>query len=258
MADEQPAVGTEPEAAEAKPEDQASAGTEARRSDQPFLKIFGPEIGLFERELSDEPLTVGRAEDAGIRLSHPRVSRAHAKFSLVDGHYVVEDTGSRYGISVNRQKVERQQLRHGDSVEIGLYVLQFRTHPELAGASEVQARAKLLLRTEYCLLPTTMRLRYRVLEIAPDSIFKSGDTLRVGHGGLLIPTSVSPGESVCLELELVWPNGATKRQLGEVVGVFPYELAFWMCTKLHTVKKETHDEIVRDGKPDKWVDVQAT
>ena len=90
-----------------------------RRSRNPYLKVFGPDIGVLEVELREKPVTVGRADDADIRLPHPEVSRAHARIIYNHDRYTLEDVGSSHGTIVNRQRVSTHPLTHGDTVQIG-------------------------------------------------------------------------------------------------------------------------------------------
>ena len=242
------------------------SGTVTDTSDQtidqctqrPYLQVFGPDTGVFDFYLPFGSVTIGRSDHADIWLPHDTVSRVHATISLDNGEHVLEDANSNYGTMVNNRRVESHVLRHGDSIQISLYVLQFRTHQALPGASAAAAKAKLLLRTKFCLLPSTMRLKFRMLEVSPREIFRPGDTLRIGHGGLLIPASVAPEETVCLELHLVWPNHKSKRYLGEILGVVEEGGGNWMCVKLHSVPKEIYEVVVSAAQTGSWVEVPAT
>lgn len=225
---------------------------------RPYLQVFGPDTGVFQYFMSSDTVTIGRSEHADIRLPHPTVSRIHATVAHRDGQFVIEDAESNYGVTVNSKRVERHVLRHGDSVQISLYVIQFRTHPFPPGAAAAAARAKFLLRSEFSMLPSTMRLSFRSLTVAPREIFRTGDTLRIGHGGLLIPTTAEVGDAVCLELQLCWPSQQTKRYLGEIMGVVEEQSTSWLCIKLHTVAKEIHEAVVEAARPGPWLDVPAT
>ncbi len=226
--------------------------------ERPYLQVFGPDTGVFEYNLGEGVITIGRSDNAHVRLPHNSVSRVHALLAYREGQYVIEDAGSNYGVVVNSKRIQQHALQHGDTVQISLYVLQFRTHPVPAGASAASARAKFLLRTEFCMLPSTMRLRFRPLNANPKEVFRSGDTLRVGHGGLLIPTTSSPGDTICLELSLCWPSQQTKCYLGEVMGVVEESDLFWLCVKLHSVPPEMHAAVLEGGDPGEWVNVRAT
>jgi hypothetical protein len=58
------------------------------------------------------------------------VSRRHARITVEDGHYFVEDLNSVNYTFVNRQKLEpgvRQPLRDGDEIRLGRIILVFKT-----------------------------------------------------------------------------------------------------------------------------------
>jgi hypothetical protein len=259
MTSEQPMTADEPDVIAASERDtDASDNHTSNPQQHPYLRVFGPDIGVFEHELPRGNTTVGRSERADIRLRNVNVSRYHARITHSDNRYTFEDTGSTRGTEVNRQRVQTHALRHGDTIQIGLYTLQFRTHHAVPGARAAATRAKLLLQSEFCLLPSTMRLRFRTLELAPQNVFRSGDTLRIGHGGLLIPTPTRPDDAACLELHLSWPSDVSKRYLGEIMGAIEEARTHWMCVKLHTVPGSVQQAIVERGQPGPWIDVIAT
>ena len=240
------------------PEPDTLENSDESSPQNPYLKVFGPDIGVIEYELSDKTVTIGRAEQADIRLPDPKVSRAHAKVTCSEGKYTLQDVGSKSGIKVNRKDIQNHVLSHGDSAQIGSYVLQYRTHPALPGAAAAAKRAKLLLHSQFSLLPSGIQLRFRTLAVGPQELFESGDTLRIGQSGLLIPVSTPPGDCTCLELQLSWFGGRSKRYLGEVVGVIEEESTHWMCVKLHTVSRDVYETTVNSGQPGEWVDVVST
>jgi hypothetical protein len=225
---------------------------------RPYLQVFGPDTGVFEFYLPYGSVTVGRSDHADIWLPHNTVSRVHATVSYDNGEYVLEDANSNFGTTVNNKRIESHVLRHGDSIQISLYVLQYRTHAALPGASAAAAQARLLLRSKFGLLPSTMRLRLRPLEVAPSEIFRAGDTLTIGHGGLLIPAIHPPEKAACLELQLFWPNNQTKRYLGEILGIVEEKGTKWMCVKLHMVPKEIHEVVIAAAKLGAWSEVAPT
>ena len=61
----------------------------------------------------------GRGQDSDIRIASHFVSRVHAKISTSGAATVIEDAGSKNGILVNSERVQRRVLRHGDVVNIG-------------------------------------------------------------------------------------------------------------------------------------------
>jgi len=66
------------------------------------------------------PFRIGRQADNHLVLRDSRASRNHARILLEGADYLVEDTGSRYGVWVNGRRVERHVLRDGDRIEFGV------------------------------------------------------------------------------------------------------------------------------------------
>lgn len=84
----------------------------------------GPNAG--SRYLLDAAVTTaGRHPDSDLFLDDVTVSRRHAEVDRTPEGYVLRDVGSLNGTYVNGERVERQNLREGDVVQIGLYRLTF-------------------------------------------------------------------------------------------------------------------------------------
>jgi len=67
-------------------------------------------------ELTGEQ-TLGRSADADITISHPKISRSHARFRILGRQLTVEDLGSANGTRVNQRRIEGPtQLADGDVV----------------------------------------------------------------------------------------------------------------------------------------------
>ncbi|BAY40176.1 forkhead-associated protein [Nostoc sp. NIES-2111] len=69
---------------------------------------------------------IGRSPDCDLPLESPDVSRIHGKFFVQAGNYYYCDTGSRNGSIINNKLAEKNQpylLKHGDSIQIGDYIL---------------------------------------------------------------------------------------------------------------------------------------
>lgn len=93
---------------------------------------FGREFRLMHDEI-----IVGRSEDSGIQLSDARVSRHHARISIMPsptdpGAYVVEavDMGSTNGTFVNNTEISRALLRPGDKIRMGETILKIQARDE--------------------------------------------------------------------------------------------------------------------------------
>lgn len=93
-----------------------------------LVMVAGPAVGS-EYLLSDTPLSLGRAEECGISINHPSVSRFHAEIRPIGkGRYEITDKGSSNGIRVNTIDFRRTLLEHGDLIELGDVRLRFVEH----------------------------------------------------------------------------------------------------------------------------------
>jgi hypothetical protein len=71
---------------------------------------------------------IGRGKQNDIALNDKAVSREHALIREQHGHFTVFDRGSRTGVYLNGQRLQRPEiLAHGDTVELGDTRLQFIT-----------------------------------------------------------------------------------------------------------------------------------
>lgn len=67
-------------------------------------------------------LSFGRARENSMTLNNLAVSRHHALVLYDDGHFLVQDRGSRNGTFVNGERVASAVLRCGDEVKLGSVV----------------------------------------------------------------------------------------------------------------------------------------
>jgi pSer/pThr/pTyr-binding forkhead associated (FHA) protein len=71
--------------------------------------------------------TIGRAEDCTVILDHPTVSKHHATVRWDGAVFVLDDSKSRNGSSVNGRRVTTPTPLHdGDTVILGEVVFRFR------------------------------------------------------------------------------------------------------------------------------------
>ena len=69
--------------------------------------------------LNGESVVVGRDRSCAIVLTHPAVSRRHARITLSGTTCVLEDLKSANGTYVNNTRIERAKLKPGDVVRFG-------------------------------------------------------------------------------------------------------------------------------------------
>jgi pSer/pThr/pTyr-binding forkhead associated (FHA) protein len=76
--------------------------------------------------LEGTEVSVGREAGVDIRIDDPLVSRRHARFFQQDGSWWVEDLGTRNGVYVDGERVEKAALAPGARIVIGRHFLFFR------------------------------------------------------------------------------------------------------------------------------------
>ena len=83
---------------------------------------------------------LGRAQDAGVWIDAPGVSRHHARISLAGEQATIEDLGSKNGTYVRGQRITAPStLSDGDQIRLGSVVITFRIPPP-AGSTETALR----------------------------------------------------------------------------------------------------------------------
>ena len=75
--------------------------------------------------LDADETTVGRHQDSDIFLDDITVSRHHAEIKRGAAGFSLADVGSLNGTYVNKERVEKADLRPGDEVQIGKFKLVF-------------------------------------------------------------------------------------------------------------------------------------
>ncbi len=85
--------------------------------------VRGPNVGrVFS--LREHAAVLGRGREAHLLIEDGGASRAHARIvETEDGHYLVEDLGSKNGTFVDGQRVERATLSSGDRIQLGPNVI---------------------------------------------------------------------------------------------------------------------------------------
>ncbi len=77
--------------------------------------------------LQTDAVIIGRVDTADLVLPETGVSRKHALVERERDSWVITDSGSANGTTVNGSASERHELKHGDMVSIGRFVLTFLT-----------------------------------------------------------------------------------------------------------------------------------
>jgi FHA domain len=92
-----------------------------------FLVVTEGALSGVSIDLTDQQITLGRANDATLVLNDDYASTHHARIFPQDGQWIVEDLGSTNGTYLDRQKVIRPTpVPVGVPIRIGKTVLELR------------------------------------------------------------------------------------------------------------------------------------
>ncbi|MEO8034289.1 MAG: FHA domain-containing serine/threonine-protein kinase [Acidobacteriota bacterium] len=100
------------------PAEAEGAGLTAGAGSQWQLVHVKPEVNE-KHSIQGDSVMVGRDRTCSIVLSHPAVSRRHARITFSGASCVLEDLKSANGTYVNNTRVERAKLKAGDVVRFG-------------------------------------------------------------------------------------------------------------------------------------------
>lgn len=103
-------------------------------NEEPYLIVLaGGPAGMMYKLRSDVEMMVGRGLEADIRLEDEGVSRQHATVTgSRDGNPILKDLGSSNGTFINGSRIQRQELKDGDKIQIGsISILKFSYQDDL-------------------------------------------------------------------------------------------------------------------------------
>ena len=119
-----------------RPRNQAPPRPAAQRPPKPqrpgrgaprFLVVTEGALAGTSIDLTDQQITLGRANDATLVVNDDYASTHHARIFPQDGQWIVEDLGSTNGTYLDRQKVIRPTpVPVGVPIRIGKTVLELR------------------------------------------------------------------------------------------------------------------------------------
>ena len=143
------------------------------------------ERGLFQKSIY--PLqgsaSIGRTSQNDITVSDLSISRSHARISLEDNNWVIEDLGSANGITFGGQRVQKRALTSGDVFRLGEVEVRFMETDSTEGAEQLfdtlQTFATTMIYEPILLQTNSTKSRFERLREAlqANAIFKSlGDT----------------------------------------------------------------------------------
>jgi serine/threonine protein kinase len=109
-------------AASAEPPTEEFDDTLLSAKDKPPIQwqlISARDNGRETYDIQGDSVMVGRDRSCAIVLSHPAVSRRHARITVSGEHFTLEDLKSANGTFVNNARVDKASLKAGDVVRFG-------------------------------------------------------------------------------------------------------------------------------------------
>ncbi|GAA0395350.1 FHA domain-containing protein [Acrocarpospora corrugata] len=110
-----------------KPTKPAKPVSKPKRGEPRQMVVVGGPLQGTIINLTETPITIGRATDATLVLSDDYASSRHARLFPQDGQWIVEDLGSTNGTYLDRSKVTRPMpVPLGTPIRIGKTVIELR------------------------------------------------------------------------------------------------------------------------------------
>ncbi|OGB30555.1 MAG: FHA domain-containing protein [Burkholderiales bacterium RIFCSPLOWO2_12_FULL_61_40] len=91
----------------------------------PKMIVSIDEVVIKEVQLTKDRTTLGRRPYNDIVIDNLAVSGEHAVLQMTGNEVFLEDLNSTNGTYLNGKAIKKQQLKNGDSVEIGKYKIKF-------------------------------------------------------------------------------------------------------------------------------------
>ncbi len=90
---------------------------------QVLLKFNKNVLKVFQSDKAE--ITIGRNIKNDLQIDNLAVSNFHARINHIQDKYVIEDLNSTNGTYINDEKIDKCELRDGDTASIGKHTLTF-------------------------------------------------------------------------------------------------------------------------------------
>ena len=104
-----------------------------------YIRVYCGNDLIKQFELGEDRVTIGRTEDNILVLADSGISKQHAAIEFKNDDYFVVDLGSRNGVFLNNQRIEKEKLKYWDEIQIHNFVIKFMAKPGLGATNEDEA-----------------------------------------------------------------------------------------------------------------------
>jgi predicted component of type VI protein secretion system len=88
-----------------------------------LVALSGHQAGM-EYDLAGDRVTIGRGPGVNLSFDDAAMSRQHAAVDFVGGAFRIHDLGSTNGLRINGNRVQVEDIKNGDRIEIGTQLFQ--------------------------------------------------------------------------------------------------------------------------------------
>jgi ABC transport system ATP-binding/permease protein len=103
------------------------------------LVVVSRQLAGSEYLIDHSPTRIGRGVHCELQINHRSISRHHATIELVGDQFMIRDSGSANGISVNGEQYSETQLHAGDRIDLGHIQVRFFPPGQIPEFAEVMA-----------------------------------------------------------------------------------------------------------------------
>jgi pSer/pThr/pTyr-binding forkhead associated (FHA) protein len=89
------------------------------------LVVVSRQLAGSEYLIDRSPTRIGRGSHCELQIDHRSISRHHATIEWVTDQFIIRDSGSANGISVNGEQYSETQLHAGDRIDLGHIQVRF-------------------------------------------------------------------------------------------------------------------------------------
>lgn len=157
----------------------------------PRLFVYPKKGELFQYNLRNEKISLGRSSDNDIPIQDPFCSGHHAFIYSSDSHYIVRDNGSKNGTFLNGKRIQGEaELNKGDEILIGstrvIFDKELSTNVEVTDAGPDSANINTIMHIKDVFkkpdISTTIRAAAKELDI---------DRIKTEHRSFSVISEVS-------------------------------------------------------------------